>query len=158
MKFSLLSIALVCFGLSTAPGVEPEFDTLIPYPRELAPAGELLSLEGFRILTGPSAKARIGAAEINHRIEALGGDPLPVESLGDRVPEGNLIIIATCTAPLAALKALPGKPVTAQKPGAQGYVIRAERLEDGYSRLWLLGSDPLGALYAAVTARQLIQP
>ncbi len=140
--------------------IEAEFDTLIPYPRELEAVGAPVSLGGFQILIGPSDEATIGASEINQRIASLGIVALSTRELSSEggLPKGNLIILATCDAPIAALKLMPGEAVTAEKPGVQGYVIRSEKLDDGSLRIWMVGSDAIGTLYAAVTARQLIQP
>jgi hypothetical protein len=154
MKFSGGRVAIFALLLGSMPGlaIEPAFDTLIPYPRELAAAGEPVAVGKFMILVAASKEARIGAGEINQRIESLGGQALPITALneGGGLPHGNLIILATGD----KVKALPGKGVP---PHEQGYIIHPEKRADGSLRLWLVGSDPLGTLYAAVTARQLIQ-
>ena len=157
MKTAFPLFLALCALFPAAQAAEP-FDTLIPYPRELAASGDPIPLDGFHILIGRLPQARIAAAEINQRIESLGAKTLPIGELGSELPGENLIIITSCDAPVAALKSLPGQAVTPPNPGEQGYVIRPEKQNDGSFRLWLVGSDALGTLYAAVTTRQLIQP
>ena len=165
LGFLLLGLPTV----SSALAMDPNFDTIIPYPRQLAAAGAPVSIADFHILIGPSPAASIGAQEINQRIGSLGGQAIPVDKLdGASLPElpelpelpgGNLIIIATASnasgaAQQTVLANLPGGPVAEHE---QGYAIRTEKRSDGSLRLWLVGADQLGTLYAAITTRQLIQ-
>lgn len=151
MKSIYFLILFIFIGCSTAPAIDANFDTLIPYPRELSAAGQPVAVGDFKILTGPTREAGIGAREINQRIGSLGGAALPLSALNETdLPPGNLIILAT----VDQLKSFPGGSID---PHEQGYVVFPEKRDDGSLRLWLVGHDPLGTLYAAVTTRQLIQ-
>ena len=127
---------------------------IIPYPKALREVGEAVPLSGFRIAVASGERPRIAAGEINRRIASLGGAKLPVADLKAPPAKGRWIVIAPCTAVAADLKE-HGIVVTPRDPGRQGYVIhpvgRSEEL-----RLYLVGSDALGTLYAAVTCRSLI--
>jgi len=144
-----ITIALMFFAIMNA---DADIDTIIPYPKTISAIGDVFSLEGFSIVADACEKAQIGAAEINQRISSLGGQPLPVLDLGAELPAGNLIIIAPCTS-----NALESKnyDITPSDPGQQGYIIKQVSTKRGF-RLFLVGSDTLGTLYAAVTCRQLI--
>jgi len=116
--------------------------------------GTPVPVRGFRIVAAAGERAQIGAEEINERIRSLGGEPLPVVPLEASLPAGKLIVIAPCTAKGLVLPPSAGK-VTPTDPGVQGYII--EPTGSGANlRLFLVGSDTLGTLYAAVTTRQLI--
>jgi hypothetical protein len=139
--------------LSSAPCLAA-IDTIIPLPKEIRALGEAVPLDGFRIVAAGDQQSQIGAAEINQRIVSLRGKPLPVDKLDARLPTGRCIVVAPCTATeLTGMK--PTLEVTPANPGFQGYVIRPEGSGEDL-RLLLVGSDPLGTLYAAVTFRQLI--
>ncbi|MBE3096950.1 MAG: hypothetical protein IMZ44_07440 [Planctomycetes bacterium] len=148
----------ILFGTTLAaaaatPEVEPPYPT-IPLPKEIRAAGEPVPLDGFHLVAAPDERSQIGAQEINQRIVSLGGQPLPVSGLGDPLPKGRLILLAPCTAKeLAAMAEAPR--LTPADPGAQGYVIQPSGSGEDL-RLFLIGSDTLGTLYAAVTLRQLI--
>ncbi len=133
---------------------DADLDTIIPYPKEARAVGEAIPLKGFRMVVDSSQRARIGADEINQRISSLGGQPLPILPLGAELPRGNLIVIAPCDSEAPPIKDL-GARVTPADPGPQGYVIRAVGAGKQL-KLFLVGSDTLGTLYAAVTCRQLI--
>ncbi|MCF6311148.1 MAG: hypothetical protein L3J39_01735 [Verrucomicrobiales bacterium] len=156
MRTLLLVGFFICMGLGRVMAAS-DFDTLIPYPREIAAAGEVLELEGFQIVIGPSVQAKLGAEEINQRVVSLGEKALQIVKLGEVLPTGNLIILITVDA-APAVKLLPEPVRAAQKSQAQAYVIRTQKNEEGATHLWLVGNDKQGTLYAAVTARQLIQP
>jgi len=141
--------------IALAGGVAPaDHDEIIPFPKEFREVGDPVALTGFRIVTDASERAGIAAGEINQRISSLGGRPLPVGKLEAKLPDGNAIVIATCTGRLPALRR-PGLRVAPGDPGRQGYVIQSIR-EGGGRKLLLVGCDTLGTLYAAVTARGLI--
>ena len=129
-------------------------DTIIPLPKEIRAVGKPIPLEGFGIVAADDERSRIGAAEINQRIVSLGGQPLPVSPLDGRLPEGRRIVVAPCTA-IKVASMEPPLEVTPDQPGPQGYVIQPSGSGDSL-KLLLVGSDSLGALYAAVTCRQLI--
>ena len=130
-----------------------DVDTIIPMPKEVHAVGDPVPLAGFRIVANASERAHIGAAEINERVRALGGRALPVLELTEPLPGGKLIVLAPCSALPAERYGITR--VTKSDPGPQGYVVKP--VGDGdQSKLFLVGSDPLGTLYAAVTCRQLI--
>jgi len=127
---------------------------LAPTPREIQLTGDRMSPAGWTLAAPPeSTLARTGAEEINDRLTRLGGAPLPVAG---SLPEGDAIVVASCTDPLGAALAR-GLGVTPEAPGEQGYAIDVIR-RDGRTLLLAIGSDGLGALYACMTVRRLLQP
>ena len=46
-------------------------DTIIPMPKSIREVGHPVPLDGFRIVTDNTQRARIGASEINERIQPL---------------------------------------------------------------------------------------
>ncbi len=131
-----------------------DVDTIIPRPKEIRLVGDPVALTGFCIVAARQQQARIAAEEINERISAVGGRKLPVRGLARPLPKGRLIVISPCTTEGLEAKQ-SGLKVSPSDPGRQGYVIqpvgRGKQL-----RLYLVGSDALGTLYAAVTCRRLI--
>ncbi len=153
----MLRLVIIATLVFVAVNAAADIDTIIPLPKEIRAVGEPVPLEGFRIVAHPGQRSQIGVSEINERITALGGRPLPVLAPGASLPAGKLIIIAPCTADeYADISAVAsGIDVTPTNPGQQGYVIHPIDSGDNL-RLFLLGSDSLGTLYAAITLRQLI--
>jgi len=149
--FLRLAVAFVCF---TVLPVSAAIDSIVPMPKEIRAVGDSVPLDGFRIVAATDERSRIGAEEINARIRDLGGEALHVLDLGAALPSGPLIVIAPCDAGGSALKSL-ARDVTPLDPGPQGYVIQTVGTGSDL-KLLLIGSDDLGALYAAVTCRQLI--
>lgn len=135
----LLVLLAVCLPAGAA------IDTIIPLPKEVRAVGEAVPLGGFRIVVAAGPRMRIAADEINERVVSLGRRALPVLELEDELPEGKLIVVAPCTTRTFGLEISP------RDPGSQGYLIQPQG-----RRLFLIGSDTLGTLYAAVTCRQLI--
>jgi Concanavalin A-like lectin/glucanases superfamily/Carbohydrate family 9 binding domain-like len=140
--------ALLCLAQPAVATV----DTIIPAPKSLKVIGKPVMMKGFRIAIADTERASIGAAEINQRITSLGGKALPVISLTASLPKGKLIVIAPCTDKGVKQAKLEVSP---EKPGPQGYVIVPQGSGDN-QRLWLVGSDSIGTLYAAATCRRLI--
>ena len=142
-------IVTTIFMLFTTIDASADIDTIVPYPKEIRAVGDAIPLDGFSIVADACERAQIGADEINQRISSLGGQPIPVLEMGVELPDGNLIVIAPCTSRNVSAK------ITPSDPGPQGYIIKPANDDNGY-RLFLIGSDTLGTLYAAVTCRQLI--
>ncbi len=132
-------------------------DDIVPMPKQVGDPQRSVPLEGWRIVTADDPKCRIGAMEINSRVRELGGPPLPVEVLRD--PQSTpmqSIVLAPSTLPEAAEFARRAR-VTDADPGPQGYAVHPEAAPGGQvRRVLLVGSDPQGALYAAVTLRRLV--
>ena len=146
------------FVLATALSAGEGWKDIIPTPKQAKVVGGDWTLPaGAVILIDDFPKARIGAAEINERIQALGGKALPiVKGTSSNAP---LVLRVTCPpkSPSQAKAWAGGDPkVTAKSPGEQGYVIRfAER--GGRREVLLAGSDEMGTLYACVTFRRLLE-
>ena len=141
MRSTVFAAIILTAGL----GVNAALETIIPMPKQARAIGAPVPLDGHRVVVAAGAQMRIAAEEINERVVALGGAKLPVLPLDGELPEGKLLVIAPCTARVFGTKVSP------ENPGPQGYVIEPQG-----ERLLLIGSDSLGALYAAVTCRQLI--
>jgi len=131
---------------------------IVPTPRQTRVVGEDWRVPASTVIvTDDFDKARIGAEEINHRFADLKAGPLNVVKKAP--PNAGLVLRITCPPRFPEqIAAWPGdKPdVTGDSPGEQGYVIQfAER--DGQKEVLLAGSDEMGALYACVTFRHLLE-
>ena len=127
---------------------------ILPTPREMELTGDRSPVGGWSICVAEDAMlAQTGAEEINDRVTALGGEALAVTC---EIGDGNVIVVAPCTDPLAADLADEVR-VSPDDPGEQGYVIAPVR-SDGRTILAAIGSDDLGTLYACMTLRRMIQP
>jgi hypothetical protein len=166
MRLILIALIMAAFASlgHTAPSV---WQDMIPRPKQISVKGEQwVVAKGSRplatILVPPGQpKSTIGAQEINQRIGEMGGPPLPVVESDD--PAAILshhlpIVISTCYDSKLAKTIITecGVKITPSDPGEQGYVIRFLRFR-GRPLILLVGSDPQGALYAAVTMRWLIE-
>jgi hypothetical protein len=140
--------------LYTTIDASADIDTIVPYPKEIRAVGDAVTLDGFSIVADACERAQIGADEINQRISSLGGQPIPVLEMDAKLPNGNLIVIAPCTSSNLEIRNLSAE-ITPSDPEPQGYIIKSTS-DDNRHRLFLVGSDTLGTLYAAVTCRQLI--
>ncbi len=130
-------LALIVIALVLAVSVSASLETMIPSPQEYELLELAVPVEGGRIeLLTDDPKAQIAAAEINARIEELGGEPLPV----DAEAEGACVR-------LSIGGAAPDRP--------QGYAI-THSAEDGRQVFALEGQDAQGMLYAAVTFRHML--
>jgi hypothetical protein len=129
---------------------------LLPTPREISLSGASYDVEGWRIVgTSGADWTEIAAAEINDRIQALGGSPVPVMSRPKAV--GPTIYIGRWRdSHIRSLAMDLDVTLTPGDPGPQGYVIEFGE-QHGQPVVLLGGSDKLGALYAAVTFRRLLQ-
>ncbi|MBT4820264.1 MAG: hypothetical protein HON70_31445 [Lentisphaerae bacterium] len=130
---------------------------LMPTPRQIALNGDRIDLSGWQIVTPPTLPlCRVGAAEINLRIEELGGKPLQI--VDSPQSRRGRIVVGLCSgaAVRVTAKAL-GVVLTRSDPGEQGYVIRCGEIA-GAPVILAGGSDEQGALYACITLRRMIQP
>ncbi len=140
---------------------------IIPSPKELKvePGKAVLSgIEKARaiiVVGAESRKSMIAAGEINDKIVSLGGQALAVikdrnMARGENA-EQNLILVGGLgeNTLLSEYREKHGIGITPDNPGEQGYIIRFLK-ESGRDVAILAGSDPQGALYAAVTFRKLL--
>ncbi|MEA3403448.1 MAG: hypothetical protein U9R79_19555 [Armatimonadota bacterium] len=145
---------------STAGAQEPwelaERWDLVPTPRQISLVSGGLEIVGWRIFVAPgSAMAEVGAGEINDRVAALGGEELAV--VNELPVEGGKIVVGPCVDPtVAAVARELGATIAPDDPGPQGYLIEFGDVE-GRPIILCAGSDELGALYACVTLRHMIQ-
>ena len=152
------SALTLCVQLSAAEpkqatAARPEWEGLKDV--DIIPCPKRIRLSDQKIVLAQSGKAeavivipdqidprlRIGSAEINDRMRALGKVELPVQTLPeyrDRPAAQTAIVVDV-------------RPTAAGKR-PQGYEIRVEKPE----RVAIAGVDPQGALYGCVTLRSLI--
>ncbi len=167
MRRACALIALL--GAASIVGAAPgTWQDIIPRPKHIAVTGEQwVVAEGEQplatIVVPPrQPKAAIGADEINDRMARLGGPELPVLECDDAARLADLdglpIVISKCYGSDLAEAIIDECAVDVARgdPGDQGYVIRFVTFR-GRPLLFLAGSDPQGALYAAVTFRRLLE-
>jgi hypothetical protein len=129
---------------------------LLPTPREITLTGDRIDLSGWQIVTpSGSPLCRVGAGEINLRIEQLGGKPLPIVD-SSQPNKARIIVGPSSNAEVRAMGKGLGVVLTQADPGEQGYVIRCGRIA-GAPVVLAAGSDEQGALYACITLRRMIQ-
>ncbi len=157
-RIVLLTGAMAMAG--AAPAQQPwqvaEQLDLVPTPQQISLAGGGLEIAGWRIVVARgSVMAGVGAGEINDRVAALGGEELAV--VNEPPAEGGAIVVGPCTdSVVAAVAGELGATITPDDPGPQGYLIEFGSV-DGRPVILCAGSDDLGALYACVTLRHMIQ-
>ncbi|MEA3403609.1 MAG: hypothetical protein U9R79_20365 [Armatimonadota bacterium] len=165
MRTPTAAIALAAL-LGAACAEPTSYHDIIPQPKHLEVTGERWTLadgeEAAACIVVPprQPKAAIGAGEINDRIARLGGEPLPVVECDDPAALASMdlpIVISKCYGSRLAGAIIDECDVriSPDDPGEQGYVIRFVRFR-GTRAIVLFGSDPQGALYAAVTFRSLL--
>jgi len=161
MRVTGAVFVLGVMGLATAasgdvPWQAAEQLDLVPTPQQIGLDGGRLDLAGWKIVVASGCRmAAIGAEEINGRIAALGGQTL---ATADALPaEGGAIVVGPCTDPqVAAVAETVQVRITPDDPGPQGYTIQCGA-RGTQPVIVCAGSDDLGALYACVTLRRMIQ-
>lgn len=134
-------------------------DTIIPAPKKMEILEKQAAIERAKILViGAHERFDVAVSEINDRITSLGSVALETETWfrGPLPIRGTTIFLLSADqegGPQILRKY--NLPVTPDKPGKEGYVIRFVR-EGNRDLIFLAGSDPQGALYAAVTFRHMI--
>ncbi|MCF7847661.1 MAG: hypothetical protein K9M45_02330 [Kiritimatiellales bacterium] len=150
----LMSLAMSSRAAVDANMVADELG-LLPTPRQISLDRTAWPAASFSIvIPDGNGLMRVAADELNERITSLGGQPLPVST---KLPKGPAIIIGPAfwsvvqqTASLLKMK------LAVDDPGEQGYIIKSGYV-NGRPVVLCGGSDNLGALYAAVTLRRMIQ-
>jgi hypothetical protein len=137
-------------------------DDMIPAAKEVQQLDVAVPTDGGTIrLVQDTRMARIAAAEINSRIEELGGRALGISLIG---PDANFrgvshawIVLGTAGA--RTWDVYGPKPadlsVTPDDPGTQGYAIGSD-INQRTPTFALAGADEQGLLYAAVTFRHML--
>lgn len=154
--FALMTIATTAFAASAT------YEDMIPQPKQMEVARASWDLAGASIVVPPrQPRSAIGAEEINARISDLGAEALPVtesDDPGTLPADGVCIVISKCYGSDLAEAIIDecGVRITRDEPGEQGYVIEFVKFR-GRRVIFLSGSDPQGALYAAVTFRHLLE-
>ncbi len=136
-----------CFWAAAAPGA-PD---LVPLPQSYRETGPALRLAAPRIFIETNRQCEIAAEEVRLRIAELGGVPPDAVPAGDPAAPGIYILTAQA-GPAARLLESHQLQVTPADPGPQGYVLKSTP-----EQIVIIGSDRVGALYGAVTLRQLMK-
>jgi len=166
MRRTLAIIALLTVAVAGY-AAGPTYEDMIPQPKQMLIGDGSWVLRGegetaATIVVPPrQPKAAIGAEEVNARIEGLGAEALPVAEVDgpEALPEGGVaIVIAKCYGSDLAEAIIEECDVQISRddPGEQGYVIEFVTFRRRPVIL-LCGSDGQGALYAAVTLRNLLE-
>ncbi len=144
-----LAVALAVAGNAGALAAMPD---LVPMPKLYEPtAGEFI-VSGVPVYAEPgSRQCEIGAADVIARIGELGGAPGILAPATEMAAPGIYVLAAGGAAGAACIRELDLK-VTAKDPGPQGYIIHPAG-----NRLLVIGSDAVGALYGAMTLRQMLR-
>ena len=157
-------ILAACLAASSAVAGDLWQD-LVPGPKEAKLGGTDWTLPAdARIVIDEFPKARIGAAEINQRLEVLGCKPLPVVvwkgTDGAPADSGSdLAIRVTSLAKNVAERerlVAAGLRIDTSSSGKQGYIIRFVKHE-AKGTILLAGTDEMGALHACVSFRWLVE-
>ncbi|HRU05256.1 MAG TPA: glycoside hydrolase family 20 zincin-like fold domain-containing protein [Candidatus Brocadiia bacterium] len=152
MRYRCLSHSLFLVLAAVPFALAAPLPDLVPMPKQYQ------ALEGAVDLTGlplfiplQNRQCVIAAEELALRARELGGQMGAAAEVGGTASPG--VYVLPVDHPSAAkLAAESGLKVTASSPGRQGYVLRA-----GAGRVVIIGSDNVGALYGAMTLRQMMQ-
>ena len=143
-----VAASILAFAVTAADAAGPD---LVPMPKQYEQTGGTFVLGTRPIYIEPgNRQCEIAAEELVLRIKQLGGVPgevKPVDPSG--VPGIYVLPVSNPVAGKLAKSLQLG--VTKQDPGPQGYVIATTP-----DRLVIVGSDNVGALYGAMTLRQMM--
>jgi len=132
--------------------VDAAVPDMVPMPKRYEQTGGRFGLDGRPILIEPgNRRCEIAAEEIALRIRELGGRPGEVMAAAETTLPGIYVLPISSSAGYVLAGGL-SLGVTAADPGPQGYVIETTR-----DRLVIVGSDDVGALYGAMTLRQMME-
>ncbi len=144
-----LAAALAVAGAAAAWAAMPD---LVPMPKSYETTGGGFTVSGAPVYIPPGDRqCAIGAADLSARIIELGGAPGPAAPAANAGASGIYIVTAASAPGAAMIRELDLK-ITAEDPGPQGYII-----QPAGDRLLVIGSDSVGALYGAMTLRQMLQ-
>lgn len=149
LKLACGGVFLAHAALGAGVGSMPD---LVPMPKRYQPLDGTVTASGLTIfIDAANRQGVIAAEELQKRIRELGGEPGATTAV-DGTDQPGIYILAW---PHPAAAVLAGEfqlAISAEDPGPQGYVIHASG-----SRVAVLGSDSVGALYGAMTLRQMLQ-
>ncbi len=125
---------------------------LVPMPKTYQQTGGTVNVDGMKIfIEKNNRQCEIAADEITLRIKKLNGKSgKTIQGIPSDSEDGIFILTVNDPAAEAFKKQLSLK-VSAVYPGPQGYVIRAAG-----NKIIIIGSDNVGALYGAMTLRQML--
>lgn len=142
----VFALALVAAGKTQA---APD---LIPSPHFYQETGETFIAEGRTLFIPPdNRQCEIAAEEITLRVKELGGKPGTISRTPNPAAPGIFVLTVKDKA-AGELAAKLGTRVSETDPGPQGYIISATK-----EQLVVIGCDNLGALYGAMTVRQMLR-
>ncbi|MBN1673343.1 MAG: sigma-70 family RNA polymerase sigma factor [Kiritimatiellae bacterium] len=171
MTWAKIKIAVACTGTAAAVGGltavvavqtgEPDYlwTSITPQPKEMKATGRTVPVAGGTIvLAGREPMLRIAAGEINHRLtDELGAAALAVTEGGPaeiQAARGPVIVIGVSgQGQMQAVEFAHRADVPAKM---EGYAIAVHET-GGKPVVVLSGHDAVGALYAAVTLRYLLE-
>ncbi len=126
---------------------------LVPMPKQYQALAGRVAVAGLPVVIDlENRQSQIAAGEIIQQVRALGGAAGAVERVGANCNHPGIYILALPQPAAAALAAELALKVTAADPGPQGYVMLAAS-----NRVAVIGSDAIGALYGAMTLRQMLK-
>jgi hypothetical protein len=148
----------ICLAAPIAPGrasSDAVTSWVFPAPREIAAAGDGFNLDPQVAIAVPAAASEEDLFLAHFLADELGDRfalHLKTERMTRLTPGRRLILIGSIANPLvAAYSAQNHVGVTAQNPGAEGYI-----LEVSANLVLVAGSDDRGAFYGLQSLRQLI--
>ena len=146
-----LALGLIGLWLMPIIAMGAAVPDMVPMPKVYQPTGGWFELNGKPIMIAKANRqCQIAADEIALRIKEFGGESGAIEEAADGNKGGIFILPVTHAVAAQLVKELKLK-VTPDDPGPQGYVIQAAG-----DRLVVIGSDAIGALYGAMTLRQMM--
>ncbi|MGI6087781.1 MAG: glycoside hydrolase family 20 zincin-like fold domain-containing protein [Kiritimatiellia bacterium] len=126
---------------------------LVPMPKQYQALTGRVAVTGLPLVIDlGNRQCQIGAVEIIKQVRALGGDAGAIQGVGVNGDNPGIYILALPQPAAAALAAELDLAITIANPGPQGYVIHVES-----NRVVVIGSDAIGALYGAMTLRQMLK-
>lgn len=153
---AVLSILLLTVILDITRSTKEEMPLILPRPRDIQSSGprQFLPPGHLRlVVVTEHPMVRSGVDYIQQRLARLGQAPLPVlpESAAPAT-NGWTVMIGVADSPLFE----PYGIKTNVPAEAQGYSIVCREMERGKGVIMLAGNDPVGALYACITFKRLL--
>ncbi|MFA7174145.1 MAG: glycoside hydrolase family 20 zincin-like fold domain-containing protein [Kiritimatiellia bacterium] len=125
---------------------------LVPMPKRYEPLDGCFVVSGVPLhIELGNRQCELGAADVAARIAELGKTAGPIGPIADSSSPGIYLLTADSPAGATLIKEL-ALDITTDDPGPQGYVIHPAG-----KRLLVIGSDSVGALYGAMTLRQMLR-
>lgn len=150
--FALVGLTSVSLGCWETACRAEDVPDLVPMPKIYRILGGTVEVAGVPIyIAQGNRQCAIAAEELTKRVAELGATVGKTQPATDAGPAGIYVLPIAERVAQEQVRKLK-LHITESDPGPQGYVIRAAG-----AQLVVIGSDSVGALYGAMTLRQMLE-